>query len=63
MCWSLPQMLVQTILRMTPCSHLREPIASLGKSMDWTSTLPGPMYATPRFEAIDDFLLNGKIDL
>src|ERR1700751_3198272 len=52
MCWSLPQMLVLTSLRITPCSHLREPSANLGKSMDWTSTFPGPAYTTPRLLAI-----------
>src|ERR1700686_193329 len=51
-CWSLPQMLVLTSLRITPCSHLREPSANLGKSMDWTSTFPGPAYTTPRLFAI-----------
>src|SRR5713101_442815 len=57
MCWSLPQIFVQTIFKMTPCSHLREPKASLGKSIDCTSTFPGPMYAKPRFEAIVLLLL------
>ena len=42
MCWSVPQMLVVTIFRMTPCSHLRDPRASSGKGIDWTSTLPVP---------------------
>jgi len=51
-CWSLPQMLVLTSLRITPCSHLREPNANFGKSMDWTSTFPGPAYTTPRLFAI-----------
>src|ERR1700674_4752158 len=51
-CWSLPQMLVLISLRITPCSHLRDPSANLGKSMDWTSTLPGPAYTTPRLFAI-----------
>src|ERR1700688_2754813 len=45
-------MLVLTSLRITPCSHLREPKANLGKSMDWTSTFPGPAYTTPRLFAI-----------
>src|SRR3984957_5053264 len=45
-------MLVLTSLRITPCSHLREPSANLGKSMDWTSTFPGPAYTTPRLIAI-----------
>src|ERR1700720_2239073 len=52
MCWSLPQILVETILRITPCSHFRLPSASFGEFMLWTSTLPGPMYATPRLLAI-----------
>src|SRR5215472_725110 len=47
---------------MTPCSHLREPSSSLGKSMDWISTFPVPMYATPRFDAIV-LLLSMKIQL
>src|SRR6266853_2662283 len=51
-CWSLPQMLVLTSLRITPCSHLRDPSANFGKSIDWTSTFPGPTYTTPRLFAI-----------
>src|SRR5712692_11094689 len=45
-------MLVLISLRITPCSHLREPSANFGKSIDWTSTFPGPMYTTPRLFAI-----------
>src|SRR5450631_2692318 len=45
-------MLVLTSLSITPCSHLREPKANLGKSMDRTSTFPGPAYTTPRLFAI-----------
>src|SRR5450631_1310952 len=52
MCWSLPQMLVLTSFRITPCSHLRDPRDNLGKSIDRTSTLPGPTYTTPRLLAI-----------
>jgi hypothetical protein len=47
MCWSLPQMFVATILRITPWWHCRSPKASFGKSMFCTSTTPGLMYATP----------------
>src|SRR5215813_2171060 len=61
-CWSLPQMLVETTFRITPCSHLRLPSASLGKSMDWTSTLPGPTYATPRLVAIECITSGGRFD-
>ena len=62
MCWSLPQMFVETIRRITPWWHCRPTLSGgtpgpslsskLGKSMSWTSTLPGPMYTTPLFSAI-----------
>src|SRR5712691_11464538 len=52
MCWSLPQIFVDTIFRITPWAHFRVPRASLGKSMLCTSTFPGPMYAKPRLLAI-----------
>src|ERR1700758_3802201 len=61
-CWSLPQMLVLTSLRITPCSHLREPSSNLGKSMDWTSTLPGPAYTTPRLLAINVYSNRKKLE-
>src|SRR5688572_9472059 len=52
MCWSEPQMLVETTLRMAPWSafFLLVGLMSLGKSMDWILTSPGLMYATPRLE-------------
>src|SRR6202051_305619 len=53
MCWSLPQMLVLTTLRITPCSHFRDPSDNFGKSIDRTSTFPGPTYTTPRLLAIN----------
>src|SRR5260221_7551978 len=52
MCWSLPQMLVLTTLRITPCSHFREPSDNFGNSIGRTSTFPGPTYTTPRLLAI-----------
>ena len=50
MCRSLPQMLVATILRMTPCGAA-EPsgISSLGKSSSSTRTSLMPWNATARF--------------
>src|SRR3954466_8958590 len=57
MCWSLPQMLVATVRRTTPCGTLRPTLAGFtpgpscssnsGYSRSATSTLPGPMYRTP----------------
>src|SRR6202171_4129983 len=52
-CWSLPQILVLTTLRITPCSHFRDPSDNFGKSTVRTSTFPGPRYTTPRLLAID----------
>src|SRR5712672_3136542 len=52
-CWSLPQMLVLTTLRITPCSHFRDPNDNSGKSIGRTSTFPGPTYTTPRLLAIN----------
>src|SRR5712691_4889327 len=46
-------MLVLTTLRITPCSHFREPSDSFGKSIGRTSTFPGPTYTTPRLLAIN----------
>src|SRR6202047_4547747 len=51
-CWSLPQMLVLTTLRITPCSHFRDPSDNFGKSIGRTSTFLGPTYTTPRLLAI-----------
>src|ERR1700692_2223101 len=52
-CWSLPQILVLTTLRITPCSHFRDPSDNFGKSIGRTSTFPGPTYTTPRLLAIN----------
>src|SRR5271166_4337668 len=46
-------MLVLTTLRITPCSHFREPSDNFGKSIGRTSTFPGPTYTTPRLLAIN----------
>ena len=56
MCWSEPQMLVETQRRITPCGHCRPTFAGFtpgpslssrpGYSMSWTSTFMGSMYAT-----------------
>src|SRR5271168_2770110 len=46
-------MLVLTTLRITPCSHFRDPSDNFGKSIDRTSTFPGPTYTTPRLLAIN----------
>src|SRR5882762_4664515 len=46
-------MLVLTTLRITPCSHFREPSDNFGKSIGRTSTFPGPTYTTPRLFAIN----------
>ena len=53
MCWSLPQMLVETILRITPCGVFRPMFAGLtpgpscnssfGYSIVSTTTCPGSM--------------------
>ncbi len=53
MCWSEPQMLVETIRRIAPCGVFRPTFAGFtpgpslsskpGKSMSVTSTSPGPM--------------------
>jgi hypothetical protein len=45
--------LVLTTFRITPCSHFRDPSDNFGKSIDRTSTFPGPTYTTPRLLAID----------
>ena len=61
MCWSEPQMLVETTLRIAPWLHLRFcrsettgddvlSSSSFGNSIDWTSTSPGAMKTTPRFD-------------
>src|SRR6202790_5047659 len=52
-CGSLPQILVLTTLRITPCSHFRDPSDNFGKSIGRTSTFPGPTYTTPRLLAIN----------
>src|ERR1700693_685798 len=52
-CWSLPQILVLTTLRITPCSHFRDPSDNFGKSIGRTSTFPGLTYTTPRLFAIN----------
>src|ERR1700681_1235486 len=46
-------MLVLTTFRITPCSHFRDPSDNFGKSIDRTSTFPGPTYTTPRLLAIN----------
>jgi hypothetical protein len=46
-------MLVLTTLRITPCSHFREPSDNFGNSIGRTSTFPGPTYTTPRLLAIN----------
>src|ERR1035438_8301330 len=46
-------MLVLTTLRITPCSHFRDPSDNFGKSIGRTSTFPGPTYTTPRLLAIN----------
>src|SRR5919107_4460149 len=67
MCWSDPQMLVETILRMAACgSALVIPIASatssgtssFGYSMSSTATSPGPLYTTTLLSAISLVLLS-----
>src|SRR4051794_7711536 len=62
MCWSEPQMFVETTFRIAACGSARPTLSGLtpgpslsskvGKSMSWTSTLPVPMYATPRLSAM-----------
>src|SRR5713101_6548045 len=52
-CWSLPQIFVLTTLRITPCSHFRDPSDNFGKSIGRTSTFPRPTYTTPRLFAIN----------
>src|SRR5918998_1554783 len=61
MCWSEPQMLVETIFKMTACgASLLIPIASatspgtssFGYSMSSTATSPGPLYTTTLLSAI-----------
>src|SRR3712207_3232737 len=64
MCWSLPQMFVATVRRMTPCGVLRPTLAGLtpgpslsskpGYSRSLTSTFPGPMYMTALLPATED---------
>ena len=62
MCWSLPQMLVVMIFRITPCWHWRLPRASVGKSIDWISTTPGSMNASPRLLLIGASLRSESSD-
>src|ERR1700730_10228851 len=53
MCWSEPQIFVVTTLRMTPWSIVFPAgLRKVGKSIFWTSTLPGLKYTTPRLEGI-----------
>src|SRR5215208_6918643 len=67
MCWSEPQMLVETILNITACgAALVIPIASatspgtssFGYSMSSTATSPGPLYTTTLLSAISPVLLS-----
>src|SRR5215208_5441667 len=67
MCWSEPQMLVETIFRMTAWgAALVIPIASatssgtssFGYSMSSTATSPGPLYTTTLLSAISPVLLS-----
>ena len=60
--WSLPQMLVVMIFRITPCWHWRLPRASVGKSIDWISTTPGSMNASPRLLLIGASLRSESSD-
>ena len=39
MCWSLPQMFVETTLRITPCGHLRPMFAGLTPGPSCSSSL------------------------
>ncbi|MNI43699.1 hypothetical protein D3C73_980390 [compost metagenome] len=53
MCWSDPQIFVDTTFRITPCSILRpRGSTSFGKLIDCTSTRPSPTYTTPLFAAM-----------
>src|SRR5262249_12862935 len=58
-CWSEPQMFVETTLRIAPCGVCRPTLegctpgparnSKVGNSISCTSTVPGPRYATPLF--------------
>src|SRR3954454_23094409 len=71
MCWSEPQMFVETILRIAPWLHCRPTFAGLtpgpsfnskvGKLMSCTSTFPGSMYATPLLSAICVLLTRSSV--